>query len=86
MKVTRLSALRTGRLYHPGDTPGTQICYRLRRLQGQSAAGRNKSVKNPNDPIGVGRTPPRTPFFAVQNSNWVTLNHQAYNTILSEHA
>jgi hypothetical protein len=26
MKVVRLSALRTGHLYHPGKIPGTQFC------------------------------------------------------------
>jgi hypothetical protein len=26
MKVVRLSALRTGRLYYPGNTPGTHFC------------------------------------------------------------
>jgi hypothetical protein len=28
MKVVTLSALRTGRLYPPGNIPGTQFCYR----------------------------------------------------------
>ena len=35
----RLSALRTGRLYPPGNTPGTHSCSRLSRPQGQSAIG-----------------------------------------------
>jgi hypothetical protein len=43
-----LSALRTGRLYLAKDIPGTHFCYRLRRPQGHSAAGRNKSMKNPD--------------------------------------
>jgi hypothetical protein len=45
MKVERLSTLRSGRLYTPGDTPGTQLCYSL-------IQPRDKSMKNPNDPIG----------------------------------
>jgi hypothetical protein len=53
MKVIRLSALRTGRLYLPGDIPGTGFCQRLSRLQGHSAAGRSKSMKNPNDSFGI---------------------------------
>jgi hypothetical protein len=52
MKVARLSALRTGRLYPPGKTPGTHFCCRLSRPQGHSATGRITSVKNPNDRIG----------------------------------
>ena len=36
----RLSALRTGRLYPPGNTPGTHFCYKLSRPQGHSAIGR----------------------------------------------
>jgi len=31
MKVVRLSALRTGRLYPPGNIPGTHFCLRLSR-------------------------------------------------------
>jgi len=42
-----LSALRIGRLYPPGDTPDTNFC------QGHSPAERFKSMKNPNDPIGI---------------------------------
>ena len=36
----RLSALRTGRPYPPGNTPGTHFCKRLSRPQGHSAIGR----------------------------------------------
>jgi hypothetical protein len=32
MKVVSLSALDTGRLYLPGDIPGTHFCYRQSRL------------------------------------------------------
>jgi hypothetical protein len=34
MKVVRLSALRTARLYPQGNTPGTHFCWRLSRPQG----------------------------------------------------
>jgi len=37
MKVVRLSALRTGRLYLPENIPGTHFCYRPSRPQGRSA-------------------------------------------------
>jgi hypothetical protein len=36
MKVERLSALRTGRLYLQEDLPITHFCYTLSRCQGQS--------------------------------------------------
>jgi len=36
----RLSALRTGRLYPPGNAPGTHLCWRLSLPQGHSAIGR----------------------------------------------
>jgi len=52
MKVVRLLALRTGRLYPTGDSSGTHFCWRLSRLQGHSAVGRIKSVKNFNDAFG----------------------------------
>ena len=45
MKVVRLSALRTGRLYPPGNIPGTHFCQRLGRPQGHNAAGRIMSMK-----------------------------------------
>ena len=51
MKVVRLSGLRTGRLYSPGNILGTHLCYWLIRPQGHSEAGR-MSMKNSNDPIG----------------------------------
>jgi hypothetical protein len=40
MKVVRLSAVRTGRLYPPGNIPGTHFCYRLSQPTGHNAAGR----------------------------------------------
>jgi hypothetical protein len=53
MKVVRLSALRTGRLYpHPGNIPGTHFCWRLSRPHGHSAARRIMSMKNSNGTIG----------------------------------
>jgi len=43
--VVSLSALRTDRLYHPGNIPGTHFFYRLSQPQGHSAAGRITSMK-----------------------------------------
>ena len=51
MKAVRLSSLRTGRLYSPGDIPGTHFSYWLIRPQGRSKAGRIMSMKNSNDII-----------------------------------
>ena len=52
MKVVRLSALLTGRLYPRENIPGTHFCQRLSRSQGHSAAGSVKPMKNSNDTIG----------------------------------
>ena len=52
MKVVRLSALRTGRLFSPGNTPGTHLCWRLSQPQGHSAAGKITSMKNSSDTNG----------------------------------
>jgi len=52
MKVIRLSALRTGHLYPPGNSPGTHFCWRLSQLQSHSATGRIMSMKNWNETIG----------------------------------
>jgi len=54
IKVVRLSTIRTGRLYPPGNIPDIHFCYRLSRPQCQSAAGRIMSVENSNDTIGNG--------------------------------
>ena len=44
-KVVRLSALPTGgRLYSPGNIPGTYFCWRLSRPQDHNAAGRIMSI------------------------------------------
>ena len=52
MKLVRLSALHTDRLYSPGETRGTQFCQRLSWPQGHRWAGRIMSMKNCNDRIG----------------------------------
>jgi len=52
MKVVWLSALGTGRLYLPGNFPGTHFCWNLSQPQGHSAAGRIMSMKNSSDTIG----------------------------------
>jgi len=44
VKVVSLSALRTGRLYAPGNLPGTHFCYRLSLPQVHSATGRITSM------------------------------------------
>jgi hypothetical protein len=41
MKVARLSALRTGRLYPPGNIPRAHFCSRLSQSQGHSADRKN---------------------------------------------
>jgi len=46
MEVVRLSALSTGRLYPPGNIPGTHYCKGLSRPRAHSAAGRIMSIKN----------------------------------------
>jgi len=51
MKVPRLSALLTGRLYPPGGISGT-VLFQEARPKGYCAAGRITSIQNLNDPIG----------------------------------
>ena len=55
MKVARLSALSTGRLYPPGNIPGTHFCYSwvtLRAIARAVWAGRIMAMKNSNETIG----------------------------------
>jgi len=40
IKLARLLASRTGRLYPPGDKRGTHFCQRLSRPESHSAGGR----------------------------------------------
>ena len=68
MKVVRLSALRTGRLYPSKNIPDTHFCQGLSRLQGHTAAGRIISKKNSNDTIG-NRTRDLPACSAVLRSN-----------------
>jgi hypothetical protein len=59
-KISRQSAHERGKVVSPThrppltprNIPGTHFCYRLSRLQGHSAAGRIKSMKNSNYTIG----------------------------------
>jgi hypothetical protein len=48
MKVARLSAPRNGRLYPIGDSPGTNFCLRLSRIQDHNEAERVMSLNNSN--------------------------------------
>ena len=52
MKVVRLSAPRTGRLYIPGYIRGYHFCLRLSQPQDRSAAGTIMSMKNSNNTVG----------------------------------
>jgi len=52
MKMVRLSALRTGRLYSPGNIPATHFYKRLSQPQSHNAVGRIMSMKNSNDILG----------------------------------
>jgi hypothetical protein len=66
MKVVSLSALGTGRLYHPGNIPGTHFCYRLSQPQGHSAARTIMSMKHSN---GTSEIEPATFRFLAQCLN-----------------
>jgi hypothetical protein len=81
MKVVRLSAIFTGRLYPLAIIPGTHLCQRPSQSKGHSAAGRIMSVKNSSDTIGnqtrdlpacsivpQPTVPPCTPFLSVEAS------------------
>jgi hypothetical protein len=46
MKIARLSAISTGRLYRPGKIAGAYLCQRQSRPQDHSAAERITSMKN----------------------------------------
>jgi hypothetical protein len=54
VNLVRLSALRTGHLYSPGNLPGTHFCQRRSRSQGHYAVGRIISMQNTNDTIENG--------------------------------
>jgi len=81
MKIVRLSALSTGRLYPSGNIPDTHFIYRPSRSQGHSAAGKIMSLKNSNYSIGntnsdfpacnamsQSTAPPRVPIFILISS------------------
>jgi hypothetical protein len=77
MKLVRLSALRTGRLFPPGNIPDTHFCWRRPRPQDHSAAGRIILLKHFND-IG-NRTRDLPSYSAVpQPYHSVTALHYYY--------
>ena len=96
MKVIRLSALRTGRLYTTGNIPGTHFCYRLSRPQGHSAPEGLCQWKIPMTPS---RTEPATfrlvaqfPFNILSEISWikqnnapVILHHTCEKDLVTEH-
>jgi len=45
IKVVKLSVLRTGRLYPPGNIPGTRLCHRLSLFQGHNALQLNEKFQ-----------------------------------------
>jgi hypothetical protein len=61
-----LSAIRTSRVYPPGNIPGTHFCQKLSRPQGHSAAGRVMSMKKSLTPTGI---EPATSRFGAQCLN-----------------
>ena len=67
-KVVRPS---TGRLYLPGNIPGTHFCYRMSRPQGHRATEKIKSITNSNDTIG-NRTRDLPACSAVPQTNCTT--------------
>jgi len=52
MKLVRIPGQDHGCLYPPTDIPCTHLCHSKSRNQVHSAAGRIKSMKIPNGPIG----------------------------------
>jgi hypothetical protein len=54
MKVSRLSAIRIGRLYPTEDIPASHFCQRLSWPKGDNAAGRIESMGNCNEMIRNG--------------------------------
>ena len=97
-KVVRLSALRTGRLYHPRNIPGTHFRQGLIRLQGHVVAERITLMKNSNDTIG-NRThdlpvaiavpqqtaPPRAPIIIIIIIIAVTTPNTQHQTPNTQH-
>jgi len=63
--VAWLLALHTGRLYPPGEIPGTQLCQRLNRPHCHGVVGRITSMKTCDLPACIAvlqqNAPPRAP-------------------------
>ena len=71
MNVARLSALCTGRLYSPWDTPVTHFCLRLNRTESHGATVRIKLMRNPVTPSGIEPTAVRLEAqWRTNNSNY----------------
>jgi hypothetical protein len=75
MKVVRLSALCTSRLYPPGNITGTHFSWRMIQPQEHTAVGKIMSMKNsigsrtrdflPSSAVPQPTVPPRDPFSLV---------------------
>jgi hypothetical protein len=79
----KVVSLNTGRIYPPGNIPGTYFCKRLSRPQGHSVTETIMSMKNSNDTIG-NRTrdvpacsavpqptaPPRASLYRMSSLKW----------------
>ena len=70
--------MRTGRLYPPGNAPGTHFCKRLSRPQGPSAIGRIMSGKLPMTPTGIELA---TLQFVAQHLNHCATAVPIYDTV-----
>jgi hypothetical protein len=95
VKVVRLSVIRTGGFYPPGNIPGIHFCYLMSRTKAHSAVGRIMSMKYSNDTID-NRTrglpafsvvpqptaPPRAPFNGFDASN-SSRDYGTYQTEIS---
>jgi hypothetical protein len=80
MKVIRLSALRTGRLHHTGNIPGTRFCYKLYQHLGHSAAENIMTKKISSDTIW-NRTGNRPAYSAVPQPNAPPRAKEMYTVI-----
>jgi len=66
MKVERLSTIHTGRLYLPGNIPGTRFCWRLSRHRGHSYTIGNRNSDLPCNAVPQPTAPRRASLYTVK--------------------